>query len=109
MVASHQLETPLPHMFEPTDNEIARAVMERFEWSVQVPEDRIDVKVLNGRVTLIGWVDWRYQRLAAEAVLHDIAGIRGITNLVRVRPQPYDADVREKVVDLAWIWQHGCC
>lgn len=109
MVASHQLGTTPARMFEHSDNELARAVTERFEWSVQVPEGRIEVKVLNGRVTLTGSVDWRYQKLAAEAVLHDIVGIRGITNLIRVRPQPYDADVREKIIDLAWTWQQGRC
>lgn len=109
MVGSHQLEPMPAHAFEHSDSALARAVSERLEWSVQVPEDRIEVKVLNGWVTLIGGVDWRYQRLAAEAVLHKIAGIRGVTNLIRVRSQPYDADVREKIIDLAWTWQHGCC
>lgn len=86
---------------------IAREIALCFEWSIRVPQDRIVVEVQNGWVTLTGVVDWRYQKLAAETCLGGIAGIRGITNLIRVRPHAEDADVRQKMIDLACTWQHG--
>ncbi len=92
-----------------SDDDIARKVTQRLEWSVQVPEDAIEVRVLSGWVTLTGAVDWRYQRLAAESHAGEIRGVLGITNLIRVRLRPHDADVREKTIDLAWTWQHGRC
>ena len=89
------------------DDPIAREVALCLEWSIQVPSDRIVVEVQNGWVTLTGAVDWRYQKLAAETSLGGIAGLRGITNLIRVRPHPEDADVRQKMIDLACTWQHA--
>jgi osmotically-inducible protein OsmY len=95
------------HTAERTDNDIARKATQRIAWSVQVPDDTIEVKVHEGWVTLTGFVDWRYQKLAVESLVHEIHGVCGITNQISVRPQPYDADVREKTIDLAWTWQHG--
>lgn len=106
---SLQLGTVPAHAPEHPDAAIARRATQRFEWSVQVPEDRIEARVQNGWVTLTGAVDWRYQRLAAEALVREICGVRGIDNRIRVRPRLYDADVREKMIDLAWTWQHGEC
>lgn len=97
------------HISEHSDNEIAHKAAERFEWSIQVPEQRIAVEVQDRWVTLTGAVDWRYQKFAAEAVVREVEGVRGVTNLIRIRPQPYDADVREKMIDLAWTWRHRCC
>jgi osmotically-inducible protein OsmY len=92
---------------ERPDDEIALRARQRFEWSVQIPEDRIAARVQDGWVTLTGAVDWRYQRLAAASFVRAIHGVCGITNLITVRPQLHDADVREKAIDLAWTWQHG--
>jgi osmotically-inducible protein OsmY len=92
-----------------TDAELARAVIQRLEWSVRIPEGRIEVRVEEGRVTLIGDVDWRYQRLAAESIVREIRGVREVTDLLQIRPRSYDADVREKTIDLAWTWQQGRC
>lgn len=90
----------------PSDEEIARRVTQRFEWSVQIPGDNIEVRVRDGWVTLTGLVDWRYQALAAESYVREMGGIRGITNLIRVAPRAHDADVKEQTMDLAWTWQH---
>lgn len=92
-----------------SDDQIASRATQRLEWSVRVPEDTVEVKVLDGWVTLTGTVDWRYQKLAVESFVREIDGVCGVTNLVRVRPRPYDADVREQMIDLTWSWQHGRC
>lgn len=98
--------TPAPWSKD-SDDGIARTAARRLEWSVQVPEDMVEVQVQNRWVTLTGVVDWRYQKLAAESLVHEIRGVRGITNVIKIRPRPYDADVREQVIDLSWTWQHG--
>lgn len=91
---------------ERSDGEIVRKVTRRLEWSLQVPQDGIEVTAQNGWVTLTGAVDWRYQKLAAESAAREIDGVCGVTNLIRIRPSHDDADVREKMMDLACTWQH---
>jgi len=52
-------------------------------------------------VTLSGEVDWRYQRQDAERVARRIAGVRGVTNLITVRPRikPSPAELKRKIED----------
>lgn len=79
----------------PSDTEIAKAVADALRTTFDVPVERIDIKVEDGRVTLSGEVDWNYQRMAAEKAVHPIAGIKGISNQIEVRQPPVSAqDIR---------------
>ncbi len=82
---------------ERTDTEIAHAVLNAFTWNVAVPEDKIQVGVENGWVTLEGLVDWDYQRRAAEGSVRAVAGVRGVSNLIGVTPRVSVSNVREKI------------
>ncbi len=48
-----------------TDAEIASAATYALRWSIVIPDDRINVTVEKGWITLDGQVDWDYQRQAA--------------------------------------------
>lgn len=82
----------------PTDEEIAKRALGVLRWNSTVP-DTVHVKVSDGWVTLEGEVDWQYQRAAAERGLHALAGVRGITNLVALRPKATPGVVRERIVE----------
>jgi osmotically-inducible protein OsmY len=69
-----------------TDTEIAAALRQALEWDVLVPDDRIRSTVSEGRVTLEGDVDFWSQREDAERAVRNLAGVRGITNLIEVCP-----------------------
>jgi osmotically-inducible protein OsmY len=73
-----------PH--ERTDEEIAHAAVHALRWDVEVPEDRVKVKVERGWVTLSGSVDAFYQRDAAARAVRNLTGIKGIADLIEVRP-----------------------
>ncbi|RKR88206.1 osmotically-inducible protein OsmY [Micromonospora pisi] len=70
----------------PTDTDIAKAASRALDWDSFVPVEQIDVTVANGWVVLRGEVDWGYQKQAAERDLGRLSGVRGITNLISVRP-----------------------
>lgn len=82
------IEVRLTGSAERTDAEIAVAVTRGLEWDAFVPVERIDVTVANGWVMLRGEVEWQYQRRAAERDVRRLSGVRGVTNLVTVRPHP---------------------
>lgn len=69
-----------------TDTDIATAAVHQLEWSTSIPKDALTVTVRDGWVTLEGELEWWYQRIAAEEVLKDMAGVRGIRNQVAIRP-----------------------
>jgi osmotically-inducible protein OsmY len=82
---------------EPNDTDIAKAVADALERCVVLPADKITVKVQNGFVTLTGEVDWDYQRRAAERSIRDLAGVRGIMNLITIRPRVEPHKVKERI------------
>jgi osmotically-inducible protein OsmY len=94
---ANDLEAQLPGADERPDPEIARdAVAELKKW---LPDAWRHVRpvVEDGRVTLEGEVEWNFQRDYAERALHWIAGIKGISNLIRLRPRGAAAEVRHNI------------
>ena len=82
---------------EHTDTAIAEAAANALRWDVRVPDDRIKVTVEKGWLMLKGDVDWDYQRRAAEAAVRNLAGVRGISNLITVRPHLNPTDVKKRI------------
>jgi len=80
-----------------TDEGIAGAVANLLEWDVTIPKDAIKVKVENGVVTLSGDVNWAYQRQAAEQSIRRLQGVRGVANLIMVKPQAQASDIKRRI------------
>jgi osmotically-inducible protein OsmY len=70
----------------PTDVDIAAAAGHALSLNTLVP-DGVKVSVSHGWVTLRGEVDWEYQRREAARVVRNIAGVKGVSNLITVRPR----------------------
>ena len=94
---ANDVEVRLPSSSARTDPEIARAVLENLKWNVNVPDDRIKVKVSNGWVTLEGDVDWYYQKEAAENAVRDTVGVKGVTNMISIRSRPSPSGLKERI------------
>jgi osmotically-inducible protein OsmY len=82
---------------ERSDPDLARAVVQALALRTAVPQDRIKVTVRQGRVILEGEVPWRFESEAAEAVVHEIHGVRGVTNMITVKPPVSVAVVKSEI------------
>jgi len=82
-----EIEVRLPTTAERTDAEIALAAKRAQEWDAFVPLPDVQVTVSKGWVTLHGEVQWQYQKRAAERTVRRLPGVRGVTNLITVRPR----------------------
>jgi osmotically-inducible protein OsmY len=80
-----------------TDEDIARAAASILNWNSSIPKDRIKIKVTHGWITLEGTVDWNYQRMAAEMLVEDLMGVKGVTNLLALKPMPVRTDVKAQI------------
>ena len=80
-----------------SDEEIAHRVASVLRWDARIPEGRIQVKVEAGIVTLIGAVDWQYQKEDVEARVQPLAGVVAIENRIVVRPAPGAPDIGDAV------------
>ncbi|HXN50895.1 MAG TPA: BON domain-containing protein [Candidatus Acidoferrum sp.] len=94
---ANELEIRLPFSSERTDEDIARAAVNRLEWTITVPKDRVKVKVSKGWVTLEGEVDWQFQKNAAEQAIRSLVGIKGVINHIVVKERPSTAEVKAKI------------
>jgi osmotically-inducible protein OsmY len=70
-----------------SDVGIAESAVRALELDSLIPQGAVKVSVSGGWVTLRGEVEWGYQRTEAERVVRTLAGVKGVTNLVTVRPR----------------------
>ncbi|WP_433305160.1 BON domain-containing protein [Actinoplanes sp. CA-030573] len=82
----NNIEVQLSLSDEQTDVDLARSVARALETDPLVPEEMLKVSVSGGWVTLRGETDRDDQRQEAERVVRDLTGVKGISNLITVRP-----------------------
>lgn len=80
-----------------TDTDIAHAALAAIRWDTEVPQDALTLRVENGWITLEGAVEWNYQKSAAERAVRYLTGVRGLTNLIVVRPDVSVSELRNKI------------
>ena len=93
----NDIDVKLPMSHERNDGDIADAVVQALEWNVLVPRGTIDVRVSDGWVRLEGAVDRNDERTAAEEAVQHLAGVKGITSRITVKPHVTIDDVRERI------------
>jgi osmotically-inducible protein OsmY len=69
-----------------SDEDVANHAVSQLIWSAMVPREAVQVKVHKGWITLTGEVEWQYQRRAAEENVRCLVGVRGVSNLITVKP-----------------------
>ena len=93
-----KIEVKLPGSLIRDDQELAKAIIDQFEWSALIPsQNKIKAKVSNGWVTLSGEVVWEYQRKAAEKLVRALNGVKFITNNIVIKPTIEASDLKEKI------------
>lgn len=80
-----------------SDPEIARNAVTALETRANVPDNRIQVTVKNGWLTLEGDVEWQYQRAAAESAVKNLTGVKGVTNQVVIKTRVSPAQVKTRI------------
>jgi osmotically-inducible protein OsmY len=96
---ANEIEVRLPSSSERTDADIAAAAIRALEWDAFLPADKVKVSVSKGWVTLEGEVDWQFERDDAERVVRRLTGVRGVTNLIKVRSRPTPSELKKKIED----------
>ena len=94
---ANDVEVRLPGAGQRTDADIAAAAVRALEWDAFVPVDKLDITVSNGWVTLKGEVEWQFQKEDAERVIRRLSGVRGVTNLIIVKPRLTSTELNDKI------------
>lgn len=79
-----------------TDTDIVQAVRSALEWDVRVPDQAIQCTVTDGWVTVAGVVNTYSEKEDADWAVRNLAGVRGVINLIEVHYAPSIATSRIK-------------
>jgi len=94
---ANDIEVRLPSSAERTDADLAAAVLSALQWEAGVPADKLEVTVSHGWVTLKGEVEYGFQKREAERVVERLSGVKGVTNLIVVKPHLSPTDLKQQI------------
>ena len=80
------IEVSINSWEQKNDIEITAEILSVFGWNWNTLNNTIKVNVINGWVTLSGELEWNYQREAAKKVASNLIGVKGVTNLITIKP-----------------------
>jgi len=92
-----EIEVKLPSSSERTDTDIAEGAVRALKNNLSVPDEKIKVTVREGWITLEGEVEWQHQKTAAESSVRYLVGVKGVSNLIMVKPRVSPTDVQMKI------------
>jgi osmotically-inducible protein OsmY len=94
---ANDIEVHLPSSDERPDPEIAREAVTAIKSQLPFTHERITPAVRDGWVTLEGEVEWNYQKNLAETAVRRLKGVKGVSNLIHVKPRVTPSDVKRKI------------
>jgi osmotically-inducible protein OsmY len=94
---ANDLEVRLPGTDERPDPDIARDAVAALQNQLPYAAEHIKVVVRNGWVTLEGEVEWNYQRESAEKLVRWVRGVKGISDLIQLRPRSAPNEIKQKI------------
>jgi osmotically-inducible protein OsmY len=87
----------IPGIDERPDPDIARDAIAAIKVELPVSWEKIKVIVDHGWIKLDGEVEWNYQRERAERAVRYLKGVRGVTNVVKLKPSVAPVDIKRKI------------
>jgi osmotically-inducible protein OsmY len=99
VAVANDLEIRLPGVDERPDPDIARDAVERIKTELPFSWEKIRVIVKSGWVTLEGEAEWNYQRDRAETAIRRVRGVKGVTNLIMLKPRVAPMEIKRKIED----------
>jgi osmotically-inducible protein OsmY len=97
VAVANDIEVRLPVSAERSDAEIADAAVRALESDAFVPLEKIDITVSKGWITLKGEVEWQYQKEDAERVVRRLFGVKGVVNLITVKPRVQPSEIKAEI------------
>ena len=94
---ANDLDVRLPSSDERPDPEVARDAVAAIRAQLPFTGERIKVVVDKGWLQLEGDVEWNYQREWAESAVRGVKGVRGVANLIHVKPKVAPSQIKQQI------------
>jgi osmotically-inducible protein OsmY len=96
---ANDIEVRMPSVDQRPDPEIARDAVAAIKSQLPISSEHIKVVVKNGWVSLEGEVQWQYQRQTAETAVRRIKGVKGVSNLIQLKPSAQPSEIKRRIQD----------
>jgi osmotically-inducible protein OsmY len=96
---ANDLEVRMPSVDERPDPDIARDAVAAIKSQLPISWENVKVIVKGGWVTLEGEVEWQYQRQSAESAVRRIKGVKGVSNVIQLKPRAQPSEIKRKIQD----------
>jgi osmotically-inducible protein OsmY len=94
---ANDIEVRLPTSAQRPDPEIARDAVAALKHELPYSYETIKVLVKGGWLTLEGTAEWNYQRTRAEEAVRRVTGIKGVSNLILLKPRVEPSEIKAKI------------
>jgi osmotically-inducible protein OsmY len=81
------------------DAEIAHNITQALKWNLEVPKEKVRVKVENGWITLEGELQWKYQSDCVISSIKNLLGVTGISNKIKIKPSTEEVIELQNIVE----------
>src|ERR1700726_2118637 len=96
---ANDIEVRLPAIDQRPDPDIARDAVAALKAELPISHDKIKVIIKDGWVTLEGAVEWQYQKTTAENAVRRVKGVKGVTNVIALKPKVEPSELQRKIMD----------
>jgi osmotically-inducible protein OsmY len=94
---ANDIEVRIPSSSKRPDPEIARDAVAALKHELPYSSETMKVIANDGWVTLEGTAEWNYQRTRAEEAVRRISGIKGVSNLILLKPRVAPSEIKAKI------------
>lgn len=94
---ANDIEVRLPTGSGRPDPEIARDAVAALHTELPYSSQNMKVVVKDGWITLEGSAEWNYQRTRAEDAVRRVKGIKGVVNLITMKPRVTPSEIKTKI------------
>ena len=94
---ANAIEVKLPSLNQRADPEIARDAVDALKRELPYSSENIKAVVRDGWLTLEGEVEWKFQSERAEEAVRRVRGLKGVTNLIKIKPRATPSEVKERI------------
>jgi osmotically-inducible protein OsmY len=99
LAVANDIEVRLPAIDQRPDPDIARDAVAALKAELPISYDRIKIIVKDGWITLEGAVEWQYQKTTAENAVRRVKGVKGVTNVITVKPKVEPSELQRKIME----------
>jgi osmotically-inducible protein OsmY len=96
---ANDIQVRLPSENQRPDPEIARDAVAALKTELPYSSASMKVVVKDGWLTLEGNAEWNYQRSRAEEAVLRIKGVKGVSNLIELKPRVAPSEIKVKIED----------